>query len=101
MRISQQQAETLKRVAAEVFGSQAGLLVFGSRVEDARRGGDIDLYVTGFNQSLEKTLDAELRFLVKAKQALGEQRIDVVFAPQPKQAPLPIQRMTEQTVIPL
>jgi hypothetical protein len=31
--------------------------------------------VKGFNQNLEKTLDAKLRFPLKAKQAIGEQRI--------------------------
>jgi len=39
------------------------------------------LYVKGFNQNLEKTLVAKLRFRVKAKKALGEQRIDLLFAP--------------------
>lgn len=101
MRLNQQQADTLKRIAVEVFGNDAQLWLFGSRADDARRGGDIDLYVTGFNQSLEKCLDAKLWFLVKAKQALGDQRIDLVFAPSPGQMPLPIQQEAELTGIAL
>lgn len=50
---------------------------------------------------LEPQLDAKLRFLVKAKQRLGERRIDPVFAPLPGQPVLPIQRMVEDTGVPL
>jgi predicted nucleotidyltransferase len=81
VRITQQQADILKSIAADVFGVQASLQLFGSRTDDARRGRDIDLYVKGFNQNQEKALDAKLRFLVKAKRVLGEQRINLVFAP--------------------
>jgi hypothetical protein len=101
MRLNQKQADTLKNIAVEVFGRNAQLWLFGSRTDDTRRGGDIDLYVTGFNQSLEKCLDAKLRFLVKAKQALGDQRIDIVFAPQPGETQQPIHRVAEQTGIAL
>ena len=36
-------------------------------------------------------------FLVKAKQQLGDQRIDVILAPAPGQTPTPIHRHAEQT----
>lgn len=101
MRMTQQQADALKRIVADVFGPQARLQLFGSRADDNRRGGDIDLYVSGFAQSPEEMLDAKLQFLIKAKQALGEQRIDLIFAAPAGQEPLPIQRIAEQTGIPL
>jgi hypothetical protein len=77
------------------------LLLFGSRIDDRLRGGDIDLYVTGYNQSVEQRLDAKLLFLTKVKQQIGEQRIDLVFAPLPDQSPLPVQRIAEKTGVPL
>lgn len=101
MRMSQPQIDTLKRIAAEVFGPQAGLKVFGSRTDDSRRGGDIDLYVTGVDEPLGKLLDEKLLFLVKAKQALGEQRIDLIFAPATHQPRLPIHNEAERTGIAL
>ncbi|MFN7641335.1 MAG: nucleotidyltransferase domain-containing protein [bacterium] len=97
MRLTPRQIESLKRTAAEVFGAQARISLFGSRVDDQRRGGDIDLYVSGAQLSLEDQVDAKLRFLVKAKQELGDQRIDLVFAPLGGQAVLPIHRMAEET----
>ena len=101
MRLTRPQIESLKHIAAEVFGSQVQVCLFGSRVEDQRRGGDIDLYVSGFNFPAEAQLDAKLKFLVKAKLQLGDQRIDLVFAPSPGQPVQPIQRMAEKTAVPL
>jgi hypothetical protein len=96
MRLTPRQINSIKQVALEVFGSAAGVHLFGSRVDDQRRGGGIDLYVTQAALPLEAQLDAKLKFLVKIKQQLGEQRIDLVFAPAPGQAVLPIHRMAQQ-----
>jgi hypothetical protein len=52
MRLTQQQADILNSIAADVFGAQASLQLFGSRRDETRRGGDTDLYVKGFNQNL-------------------------------------------------
>ncbi|QXP84038.1 nucleotidyltransferase domain-containing protein [Methylococcus sp. Mc7] len=101
MRLTDVQTAILKRVAAEVFGPQARLYLFGSHTDDSLRGGDIDLYVTGLSGTLDELLNAKLHFLVKAKRQLGDRRIDLVFAPAPGQAPLPIQRRAAQTGIPL
>lgn len=101
MRLTQHQIEVLKCVADEVFGSDSRLVLFGSRVDDNLSGGDIDLYVTGFNQSIEQRLAAKLSFLVQVKQQIGEQRIDIIFAPLPEQPVLPIHRIAEKTGLPL
>lgn len=45
MRLTPLQIKCIKQVAADVLGDQARLMLFGSRVDDTRRGGDIDLYV--------------------------------------------------------
>ncbi|MCK5915065.1 MAG: nucleotidyltransferase domain-containing protein [Deltaproteobacteria bacterium] len=101
MRLTQYQVEILKSTAIDVFGPQSGLVLFGSRVDDSLRGGDIDLYITGFNRPAEQQLDAKLLFLVKVKRKIGEQRIDLVFAPQPNQTLLPIHRIAAHTGIAL
>lgn len=101
MRLTARQIERLKHIATEIFGSRACISLFGSRADDQQRGGDIDLYVSGTELSLEQQLDAKLRFLVKAKQALGDQRIDLIFAPVPGQAEQPIQRIAAATGVPL
>lgn len=99
MRLTLHQIEILKSTAIDVFGPQSSLLLFGSRVDDSLLGGDIDLYITGFNRPVEQQLDAKLLFLVKVKQKIGEQRIDLIFAPYSNQALLPIHRIAVQTGI--
>lgn len=99
MRINNIQTKVLKHIATELFGPQVRLLLFGSRTDDLRRGGDIDLYVTEVTLTGQEALDAKLRFLVKAKQQLGDQRIDLILAPEPGQPPSAIHRVAEQTGI--
>jgi hypothetical protein len=45
MRLSQLGQETMHAAVAEFFGADAVVHVFGSRVNDSARGGDIDLLV--------------------------------------------------------
>jgi predicted nucleotidyltransferase len=45
MRLSTEEIRCIKRIIVEEFGSDALLWLFGSRIDDAKRGGDVDLYV--------------------------------------------------------
>lgn len=56
---------------------QAAIYLFGSRVDDHARGGDIDLLV------LSKTIDiwARLDILADLHEHLGERRIDLLVYP--------------------
>lgn len=45
MRLKPDQIAFIKTTVAEHFGVGARVRLFGSRVDDAKRGGDIDLYV--------------------------------------------------------
>lgn len=101
MRLTPIQIQILKNASNEVFGSNASLMLFGSRVDDNRHGGDIDLYVTGFDQSIEKQLMAKLKFLAKVKQQIGEQRIDLVFSQTSDQPVMPIHKIAEKTGVKL
>jgi len=51
--------------------------LFGSRVDDEKRGGDIDLYIDSHDK--ENLVHKKLDFLVKLKREIGNQRIDVVL----------------------
>jgi len=52
-------------------------MLFGSRADDNKRGGDIDLYI----ETSEKVnlLDKKVKLLVRLNRELGEQKIDVVI----------------------
>ncbi|NEX15935.1 MAG: DNA polymerase III subunit beta, partial [Halochromatium sp.] len=46
MRLNAHQRETIKQAARGCFGADATVRLFGSRVDDHKRGGDIDLFIT-------------------------------------------------------
>lgn len=76
MRLTSYQQTTIKKLTAEIFGRDARLLLFGSRVDDAKKGGDIDLYLE--TNDSDATLDKKLKLLTALNLALGEQKIDLV-----------------------
>lgn len=45
MRISEQDAQKIKAVAQETTGEKTRVWLFGSRVDDNAKGGDIDLLI--------------------------------------------------------
>ncbi len=90
MRLTPTQAETIRETARRCFGEDVEVWLFGSRVDDTRRGGDIDLYIETDLATAEASWDAERRFLGALYLALGEQKIDVVVKRRPDQKRLPI-----------
>ncbi len=45
MRLQNFEIEAIKSTAQLMFGKQTMVTLFGSRVEDDKKGGDIDLYI--------------------------------------------------------
>jgi predicted nucleotidyltransferase len=77
MRLLSQEIDMIKSVIHQVFGDDARVMLFGSRVDDSQRGGDIDLYVMPASSALrQKKIEA----LVALKSALGDQKIDLIIA---------------------
>jgi predicted nucleotidyltransferase len=77
MRLSKKEIETIKQVFLEVFKS-GEIYLFGSRLDDTKRGGDIDLFVKTNHK--DKILDKKISFLSLLKQKIGDQKIDVVIS---------------------
>jgi predicted nucleotidyltransferase len=75
MRLKESEIKAIKDCSKEVFG-ECEVRLFGSRMDDNKRGGDIDLYI--FLPNPPQFLAKE-RFLVLLKRKIGEQKIDVVI----------------------
>jgi predicted nucleotidyltransferase len=74
MRLSEEERILLKRTLAEI-SKEAELYLFGSRVDDAKRGGDIDLLVVD-----ERLTKRDLRKLrIEFCKHFGEQKIDIIL----------------------
>lgn len=79
MRLSIFEVNAIKQVFAEVFGN-GKIYLFGSRVNDAGKGGDIDLYIKTKPEAKISMLALKIEFLYKLKKIIGEQEIDVIIA---------------------
>jgi predicted nucleotidyltransferase len=77
MRLTEEQCGVVREEVALIFGDDALVRLFGSRVDDSARGGDIDLHVEA-NGTPAELLDRELRLRARLMRRLGERRIDVV-----------------------
>ena len=90
MRLSSQHQQAIISTFLEVFG-KGELRLFGSRLDDASRGGDIDLYVTPDNR--EHLAEERITFLARVKRRIGDQKIDLVIA---SEKPRPIDRVANE-----
>ncbi len=100
MRLTPFQQQTICQNALRFFGEQTQVWLFGSRIDDTKRGGDIDLYIEPQLQEIHNLVMAKLKFLRALHLSLGEQKIDVVLAVN-KNNPLPIYQIAKQTGIQL
>lgn len=76
MRLTTEQIEIIRKSAEEAFGKGSTVTLFGSRVDDRKRGGDIDLLVQP--ALLDDQLQRKLRMLTLLERRLGERKVDVV-----------------------
>jgi len=77
VRLDAQELTAIRSAARRAFGPGAVVRLFGSRVDDARKGGDIDLHV-----EVEAGLDewrARADFESSVFARIEQQRIDLVF----------------------
>lgn len=78
MRLSREQVAIIRESAERVFGEKAQVWLFGSRVDDNKRGGDIDLLIRPAPGEADNLVRKKIRFLGMLERALGERRIDVI-----------------------
>lgn len=78
MRLSLSEIESIIKTKNDVFSEGTKIYLFGSRVDDGQKGGDIDLYVEDDN--IEEKFEKKMLFLSRLNALLGEQKIDLVFS---------------------
>jgi predicted nucleotidyltransferase len=78
MRLNSDQIQAIKQTAEAVLGDGARVILFGSRVDDAKRGGDIDLlFETDRRVSNHATTVGALYVALIRK--LGDRKIDTLL----------------------
>ena len=77
MRLTEDQLKIIKRAVFNNFGEESRVYLFGSRVDDTKKGGDIDLFIEAFF-SPEELFYRKINMLNELQFKLGERKIDVV-----------------------
>jgi predicted nucleotidyltransferase len=77
MRLSPESCHIIRKTTAEIFGPEAEVRLFGSRIDDEARGGDIDLLVVS-EQPVEDKARKSLALVARLQMRLGDQPIDVL-----------------------
>ena len=76
MRLSKREIEAILQVAEDIYGTDVKVYLFGSRVDDSRRGGDIDLLVR--TTSEKKGILERVRMASRIKSLIGDQKVDII-----------------------
>ncbi|WP_376692026.1 nucleotidyltransferase domain-containing protein [Wenzhouxiangella sp. EGI_FJ10409] len=77
MRLTDHQIETIKQATAEIFGPDAQVWLFGSRADDSRRGGDVDLMVETADTPANPAMLAA-RLSARVSRSMYGRHVDVV-----------------------
>lgn len=77
MRISQRQQQIIRDEVATIFGDGVRVRLFGSRVDEDARGGDIDLLLEADN-TIAESRRKTLQLVARLQQRLGDQPFDVL-----------------------
>lgn len=78
MRISTEQAESIKKIVAEALGDDAKVWLFGSRADDNARGGDVDLLVLS-TEEIENPSSCGAHIAARVMRVFWGRKTDVII----------------------
>jgi predicted nucleotidyltransferase len=78
MRLDNKTCEIIKSEVASLIGTDSVVRLFGSRVDDEQRGGDIDLLIAS-PRAIENRVQAECRLAARLYIKLGGRKVDVLI----------------------
>lgn len=99
MRLTEQQRTIIRTAVSEIFGSDAKVWLFGSRINDQQRGGDIDLLIQTYSGNAMEITQSEINLQTLLQTQLGEQKIDILLENPSRLTYPPIFQVAKQTGI--
>jgi len=94
MRLTTDQIEIIKKTAQSVLGNDVRITLFGSRINDAARGGDVDVMIE-VTQALAEPALISARIASRVSRAMHGRQVDVVLK-APNLLEQPIHRIASQ-----
>ena len=88
MRITTEQIAVIRQGVAELAGAQARVWLFGSRVSDEARGGDVDLLLE-LDDAIDEPARLSAKLAARVSRAMHGRKVDVLIkAPNLKFLPI-------------
>ena len=78
MRLTPEQVESIKQTARAVLGEDARVTLFGSRADNERQGGDIDLLFETSQRVAHRTQTLNALYVALIRQ-LGNRKLDILL----------------------
>ncbi len=99
MRLNETERSAIKSAMQKHFDATARVYLFGSRTDDQKRGGDIDLFIETELQG-EELLLAKLRTMSEIQRRIGDRKIDIVTAQAEQTGDIPpiVQNARENSI---
>jgi hypothetical protein len=94
MRLTPEQIAFIKSAATDLAGPEACVRLFGSRLDDNARGGDVDLLLEVPNPVEHPALLAA-RLAARVSRGMGGRKVDVLLS-APNLQPQPIHKMARR-----
>lgn len=95
MRLTSDQIDYIRAQVGEALGPEAGVWLFGSRVDDSLRGGDVDLLVATV-LPVERPALLSARLAARISRYMGGRKVDVLLE-APNLARQPIHEVARGT----
>jgi len=80
MRVTAEQIDAMKRLARRYFGEDAELWLFGSRVDDTKKGGDYDFFVETSLIDADEIIKRKIAIItdLQGSAPFEDEKIDIV-----------------------
>ena len=97
MRLTEQQIKIIRHVVENLAGNNARVTLFGSRVDDTKKGGDIDLLIS-LPEVVQHPAELSAKISSQLIRNLEGRKVDVLLS-APNLKDLPIHAIAQQTGI--
>jgi len=91
MRLTEAQIQVIRQLALEIAGSKSRVRVFGSRLDDAARGGDLDLMLE-LPEPVDNPALMAAQMAARVSRIMNGRKVDVLIS-APNLMRLPIHDM--------
>ncbi len=80
MRLTSFEIDSIVTLSRDKFGQDVRVILFGSRTDNSKRGGDIDLLIVPSRElDIAKLTLLEIQLLAGIKMKIGDQKIDILI----------------------